>query len=327
MAANTWTSKYGTKINISGLTPEQIKKVQSTAQDKGAYGTKATALANSLRKTAPTAGGAPTAGTPAAGTPTPDLGINDKTGQVNSTTATKTILDSSLNDTMKNFFMNNPGSQTDVLGNSQNVTIDPVTGQTKVAQNAGGALSSATTAFGNAAAGLGGNGRKTAQDATFNYLMRYDSTDKSREMEDAKQELANRGIPVDPTPGSLWSKTMESIDRKYQDRADQANNQAITAGNQYYATDVSAVNALGGTVAGLKPNFTPYAGGQSTQTQELQQLLSTIPGFNAQKYATDQQYKVAMDQIAVERLKASKMGGGGGGGGGGGEEGGDIFLG
>lgn len=47
----TITTKYGTKINVTGLTPEQIKKVRTMSEANGAYGAKGAALAQSFQKT------------------------------------------------------------------------------------------------------------------------------------------------------------------------------------------------------------------------------------------------------------------------------------
>lgn len=320
--AQVWKSKYGTSIDISGLTPEQIKRVQSTAQDKGAYGTKAIALADSFRKAKPKAT-TPTTTTPGAVGGAPDLGINSKTGTVDPTKATGAIYDATVGDTTKNFNLNNPGTQVDASGNTRSIEMDPVTGQTKIIDKGGASRTAAETAFTNAVTGLGTDGRKTAQDATYNYLTRYDATDKAREMEDAKQELAIRGIPIDPSKDSLWSKTLEGIERKYNDRRDQANNQALLAGNQVYSTNVGAVNTLGATLAGQSPAFTAFQGAQSQVAPAMLDTLKTIVGFDAQRYQVDKQYKAEMDRIAVQRLAASKVGSGGGGGGG---DGGSPFI-
>lgn len=333
--ASTWVSKYGTKINISGLTPEQIKQVQSTAQDKGAYGSKAASLADSFRKKATAAtpaAGAPAAApvvpqTPMTGTPTPggtpNLGVDPKTGAVDPGAATTSLVNASVDDTTKTFNLQNPGAQTDALGNKQDITFDPTTGKTSITQKAGQGLSAVNTAFTNAATGLGTDGRAKAQDAAYGYITKTYQRDKARELEDAKQELANRGIPLDPSPNSLYGKAISSIEEKYQGLDDQAKSQALTAGNQYYSTDVNAVSTLGSTVAGQTPNFTQYQGGTSTLAPNMQAALQSIAGFNMQKYQTDKEYKARMDQIAVQRLAASKSGSGGGGG----DEGGDIFLG
>lgn len=304
--AKYYTSPYGTKIDITGLSSAQVAKVKAQADAK--YGTKAAALADSFRKqttkTTPT-----NAATPGA----PSLGINDKTGAINSTTATGTVMNAAAEDTSKNFAMNNPGTQTDVLGNRQDITIDPTTGAVSRTQTAGGAISAANNAFTNAAAGLGNDGRERAQNAVYGYMTKDYGTAKAQEMEAAKQELAQRGIPIDPSPGSLWSKSLKAIDDKYQSLDDQAKNQAVTAGNQTYATNVGAVGTLGSAVGGLTPSFTPYAGAQSNQSANLQQLLSTISAADMTKYGIDQDTMVKLKQIA-----AAKSGGGGGGGGGGG---------
>lgn len=303
--AKYYTSPYGTKIDITGLSSAQVAKVKAQADAK--YGQKAAALADSFRKQV-TKAAPPNAAAPA----TPSLGINEKTGAINPTTATGTVMDAAAKDTSQNFAMNNPGTQTDVLGNTQNITIDPTTGAVSRTQTAGSAISAANSAFTNAAAGLGNDGRERAQSAVYGYMTKDYGTAKAQEMEAAKQELAQRGIPIDPSPGSLWSKSLKAIDDKYQSLDDQAKNQAVTAGNQTYATNVGAVGALGSAVSGLSPNFTPYAGAQSNQSANLQQLLSTISAADMTKYGIDQDTMVKLKQIA-----AAKSGGGGGSSGGG----------
>ena len=316
--AKTITTKYGTVINVDGLTPEQVAKVRAISENNGAYGSKGAALAKSLQ--AKNKGGTTTpTNTKVSGAP--NLGINNNTGQVNSQTATNTLVNSEQQDYAKNFNSMNPGQQTDALGNTQNIAFDPVTGKTSITQNAGAGLSAANNAFTTAASGLANGGRQAAQDASYNYITKDYAQNKAREMEAAKQELAQRGIPIDANPESLWSKSLQNIDQKYQALDDQAKNQALTAGNQYYATDASAVQALGNTVNTLSPTFTAFQGGAQDQSGNLQQALQTIAGFDAAKYAVDKDYKAKMDQIAVQRLAASKVGSGGGGGGG------DIILG
>ena len=308
------TTKYGTKINVDGLTPEQVKQVKAIAENNGAYGAKGAALADSLRKKNAGKPAKPT--TPAASNP---LGIDAKTGDVNPNTATDAILTNTEQDTQKNFNMNNPGSQTDALGNTQNIEVDPVTGQTKITKSAGGSLSAVNNAFTNAATGLGDDGRAQARDASYGYLSKDFATNKAQELEATKQELAQRGIPIDPTEGSLWSKSIKQIDSKYQALDDQARNQSIDAGNRTYATNVGAVGTLGNTVAGQTPAFTAFAGGTANQGGASLSALQAIAGFNMERYKTDQAYKLEMDNIAVRRLAASKSGGGSGGGGGGGD--------
>lgn len=249
-------------------------------------------------------------------TKTPNLGV-DTTGQINPTVATGTINDAQNADVTKTFNMQNPGAQTDASGATQTVQRDPVTGEVKINQTGGAGYGAATTAFTNALGGLGNDGRKSAQDAVYNYQTQYDAQDKAQEIEDKKQELINKGIPEqysnDPLRPTLWQKSLSSIDRKYQGLKDQAMNQAITAGNQTYATNVGAVNTLGSTVTGQTPNFTPYQGGQSNQSGTLLDTLKTISAADLQKYGITQDVMTKLQAIAK-----SKSGGGGGGSGGGG---------
>ena len=46
--ADYYTSPYGTKVSIKGLTPEQVKKVKQLADTR--YGTKAAALSATFQK-------------------------------------------------------------------------------------------------------------------------------------------------------------------------------------------------------------------------------------------------------------------------------------
>ena len=211
----TITTKYGTKINVDGLSPAQIAKVQAITAN-GAYGTKATALAKQFQKV--NAGKAPApGGTVGAGATGSNLGINDKTGTVDSKVATDTLVDASAKDTAVNFDLNNPGSQTDIQGNTQDIKKNP-DGTVTITQGAGGTFSAVNNAFTNAALGLGDGSRKAAQDATYNYLTRNDAVDKSRDLEDTRQLLAERGIPVNfADANSQWMKANEQINRKYQE--------------------------------------------------------------------------------------------------------------
>jgi hypothetical protein len=303
--AKYYTSPYGTKIDITGLTAAQVAKVKAQADAK--YGTKAAALASSYRKQA--GGTTPTTSTPSTA---PKLGINDKTGAINSAVATGTVMDAANQDTSNNFNLNNPGSQTDAMGNTQTITRDPVTGAVSLSQQGGSALSAANQAFTSAAGGIA-NGRNEAQNAAYSYITKDYGQSKAREQEAAKQELAQRGIPIDPSPESLWSKTLQGIDQKYQSLDDQAKNQAIGAGNQTYATNTAAVGTLAGATQAMTPNFTPYQGAQSNNAANLQQLLSTISAADMTKYGIDQDM-----QAKLKALAAAKSGGGGGGSNGGG---------
>ncbi len=73
-------TKYGTVINTSGLSPEQVAKVRQVAEGKGAYGSKGAALANTFRKQAKKSPATPPPGTP--GQPEIGIGVDPTTGAV-----------------------------------------------------------------------------------------------------------------------------------------------------------------------------------------------------------------------------------------------------
>jgi len=233
----TITTKYGTKIDITGLTPEQVTKVRSMAEDKGAYGAKGAALADTFRKK------------------------NSTTKTTTNTTTTDTNAASSGIDAKTGGF-DNPD---DVLANMPDVPGSKD-------------LSADVTA---------------ARDAAYNYATQYNKSDKSQELENAKQELAQRGIPIDPTPGSLWSKTIEGIDRKYQSLDDQAKNQAIAQGNQILSTE---------------------SGVAATASDQFLKAILGMSDADLKRYGINKDYQAKMQAIAAQK----RSGGGGSSGGGGG---------
>lgn len=314
----------GRTLDVTGLTPKQIDRVRYMAQDSKYR--KVEALAESFRaknqaadpspdpsvEPDPTVEPDPNPGRAPGAEPDPNLGINPKTGKIDPTTATTTVTNAVANDTSKTFGMQNPGSQTDASGNSQKISFDPETGAVQITQDAGAGLSAANTAFTNAAMGFGeGNPFENARNASYSYLTQDYGNQKQMEMEAAKQQLAERGIPIDMNDGSLWRKTIDAIDGKYQKLDDQAKNQSWGMGNQAAATQAGVVGTLSGAAAAQRPNFTPYQGGQSQQGETLLSLLSTISAADMAKYGIDKDVMVKLKQIA-----ASRPSGGGGGGGG-----------
>lgn len=215
------TTKYGTKINVDGLNPAQVKQVLSTAQDKGAYGAKGTALADTFRKKNATPTPTPTPTTPGV---TEDPNYLNKNGK---------IVD-------------------------PNAVVDKVASMTPGATDLAGDV-------------------KAARDAAYNYSTQYYARDKAKEVEDQKQELANRGIPLDFKEGSLYAESVGNIDRKYQGMYDQANNQAIAQGNQIL-----------GTEAGV---------GQGAASSFLQAVLG-MSDIELQKFGITQDMKAKMAAIA-----------------------------
>lgn len=240
-------------------------------------------------------------------------GIDKATGQIDPNRSLKTAYELERADAQKNFNMNNPGLQVDEFGNSQHIVFDPDSGATKVIKAAGGTLGSTMEAFEKSIGGYQsdfGQAVNSARDANYNYLTRNMRDDKQQEQEAAKQELANRGIPIDPSEGSLWQKTLAGIDRKYQGLTDQANNQAIMQGNETLGAQVGAQNSMLGTLTNTAQAFrqaaTPYAGTNIDQSQTFQQGVNTASGADLEKYKADLAYKAAMKKPVVAAAPAPK---------------------
>lgn len=238
--AKTIKTKYGTVINVDGLTPDQIAKVKSIAEDKGAYGAKGAALADSLRKRNAAGKKNTGAGNNNAGAGqdlTAGKSVNAETGQIN-----PEILD------------NMPGTST-LQGLSQE-----------------------------------------ARDANYAYITKDYATDKSREMEETRQMLAEQGIPLDFTPGSKYAKAMESIDRKYQGLYDQAKQQSILTGD-------NSLSTLTGAQTNLQDSFIRGVTGVATVNS----------GVNAVKTEEELMKKKIEEDARLARMRAAGSGGSGGG--------------
>lgn len=136
-----------------------------------------------------------------------------------------------------------------------------------------------------------------AQKGAYDYLTRNYESDKTRELELAKQELANRGIPYnpaatyDPNSQDLYGRTIGGINRSWQDKYDQASNQSYTS-----ALDqgTAAYNAAVG------------AAGQSNDA-----FLTAILGLSD---AELQRYGINKDFIIKQKALNKPTGGGSGGG-------------
>lgn len=362
MAKKFITTKYGTKINIDGLTPEQVARVKETAEAKGAYGAKGAALAQEIRKRNEKRASAGATGSPEAqpgGVGTPpvpvttetkpvDLGVEKGTGMIDPAKAGGVLTGAEEKDAEKTFNMNNPGIQVDQFGNKRIITRDPATGEVTVRAEGGELANNAKGILGGALENLGTKGnldlsgapkiletgdvRSEAQrvgDANFAYLTRNVDRDKRREMEATKQELAERGIPIDyGNPDSMWNKATGAVNQRFDEINAAANQQAIIGRDASMGALISGQNvardaflkgagmeaenaranlnsALGATGA-LTGQFTPYAGGSVDQSGVLGTLFSKMSDAELAKYGIDKDY--------AAKIRAIAKGGGGGGG-------------
>lgn len=129
--------------------------------------------------------------------------------------------------------------------------------------------------------------RDQAVNAAKAYTTQGYEADKAKELENRKQELADRGIPFnatsrdDPNAKDQYGQVIGSIDRKYQGLYDQANNQAIQSGNQIYDTEMSHNEA---------------------HMQNFINLIKTASDADLQKYGIDKDTatKIKLGQMSVK---------------------------
>jgi len=235
-----------------------------------------------------------------------NLGINGE--KINARRAIRTVTDATAADTSKNFYMQNPGEQTDAFGNNQSISYDPATGKTSITQNAGGALSATTRAFLNATEGLGNDGRAQAQDANYNYITRDNERNKQREIAAKEQQLANQGVPWSADPNSRYQKELAGIQERYQRMDEDARNLAITTGNETYATNVNAVGTLGTTMQNQSPTFTAFTGGQSNQGEALMNLFNSLSQAELTKLGINKDFTAKLKGIAASKASSGSGG-------------------
>lgn len=123
---------------------------------------------------------------------------------------------------------------------------------------------------------------------------------RTRDRERTDQTLTQRGIPIG---SKAYSQSMSDLDKRYDEKFQNARNAAVTAGNQF---QLSAINPLAAIGQGgfLQPNFSPFAsvGYNAPSASDI---------FNITTQANLQQQQ-------IDKMKNQNSGGGGGGGGGGG---------
>lgn len=184
--------------------------------------------------------------------------------------------------------------------------------------------------------------RQKAQDATYGTLTKYYDRDMARENEDAKQEMANRGIPYDPAaaqdPNSknLYGRTIGGIAEKYRGLKDNAAQQAVLSGNDAFRTTSAArdsfiqtatagANSYGADFKGYVNNVTSKSGDDSLALLSMTaEQYARLRGVSVQEAQTKidearlkEQERANKASEGIARAAAARSGGGGGGGGGG----------
>lgn len=269
------TTKYGTKINVEGLTPEQIARVRNTAEANGAYGAKGAALANTLRKRA---------GNPKA------------TGTETTTeTAATGGLDSTVDSFLEGIFGNI--KPLDTSGAPRILTAEDLAAQ-----------------------------RQTTQDALYRQNTKDLETRRSRDLEAQKQELANRGIPVDfasdpNNPNNQYARALGDVNSRYDTLDSQARDAAITGADQRMLAETQVnKTAYDSFMSNAQANYQSQLDAAAAGTNALQVLVAKygISRDEAQKILDRKmQEKIAKLQSDTTKYVANKAHSGGGGGGGG----------
>ncbi len=302
-----YRSKSGTVINIpDGLTKKQIAGIKADADNN--YGKRAQETANKLgkqlKKSTPTNSNTGEESVAA----TVGEVVDPKTGTVDPAKGAEVLIDQKKDDVDTQFKLNQPMRMTDQNGNVRLITRDPETGEVTITDELGGtAKKFKDLAEAAAQTWQSQTTRKNAEEATYGTLTKYYDRDQSREMEDAKQELANRGIPYDPAaaqdPNSknLYGKTIGGIGQKYQGLKDTASQQAVLSGNAAYATDVGAQKAFMDSVmsgaAQFSGSWSPY---QNTIDAGSTDDVSDMIKLSAQQYMA----KYGIDQDTYIKKKA-----------------------
>ncbi len=336
-----WTSKFGTKIDLSGLDAKTIAEVKRLADSK--YGTKAAALADSTRKktggkTTPT-----TKPTPAQGLS--DIAANTNFKDPNSVAAGQTEMNTGV--ATFNTRTANP-NEVGPYG-SKNITYDAEGRPTVTTELSGPnkalfeGQSQAGTLGSQVASGLLGNFNydpssvdakygipevnqdyiNRYQDAAYNALTRRLEQSYGKDKEAKAQELVNRGIPQGSQ--QFQDEMNRDIENRYADARESAANQAYSSGlgaAQTYSTmglqanqqAMNNYNTMFGNRAGWanqlnnmaqvqNPNFQPFQGSQA-QAANLEGI-----------YGTESARRIQEEQNRIARSRAAGGGGGGGGGG------------
>ena len=306
-----YRAKSGTVINIpDGLTKKQIAKIKADADNN--YGKRAQETANKLGKQLKKADPTPEQPTMPVDPIVTGAGeaVDSKYGTVDPSKAVEVVKGQRAEDVNNQFQLDHPMRMTDQNGNVRVITRDPTTGEITVTDELGGTAKKFKD-LADAAAQTWNNDttRQNAESATYGTLTKYYDRDKAKEMEDAKQELANRGIPYDPAAAqdpntkNLYGRTVGGIDQKYQGLKDTASQQAVLSGNQAYATNVAAqqafLNAATSGASQFSGSWSPYQNNiDAGSTDDAKDMLALSAQQYMQKYGIDQDTYIKKKALA-----------------------------
>ena len=177
--------------------------------------------------------------------------------------------------------------------------------------------------------------RAKDQEALYAESTKYLDRNRARSLEEAKQELANRGIPYDPAaaqdPNSknLYGRIVGAIEENYRAEQDSALNNARTGSyasmNARVGVNKTAYDAF---LESAKTKF----GSQLQSSEVANNVLKTLIdkyGYTRQEAIAEMdrhsKEKIARWQVDAENRRTAKIGSGGGSRGGSGDSGGGGF--
>lgn len=257
----------------------------------------------------------------------PGLPLGDavgKRGVINPDKAEVIIEDQVGKDVANQFQLDHPMRMTDQYGNVRVIKRNPTTGEVTIQDELGGTAQTFKDLATAAAQTFNGDvSRAKAEEATYGTLTKYYDRDQERELEAAKQEMANRGIPYDPAaaqdPNSknLYGRTIGGVSEKYRAYKDDAARQAVVAGNQAYATDAAARDSfLQAAMSGASQfsgGWQPYQNSiDTTLADKKMDILALSAEAYMQKYGIDQATYLKEKEIAASNRPSGGGGGGGG---------------
>lgn len=368
--AKTITTKYGTKINVDGLTPEQVKKVRSMAEDNGSYGAKGASLADNFRKqnTTPAATNTPAGNAPAGSTQAGGAGggqaQNSFAGAPEDAGSLKKKREEILKEIKRRGGKNKaPGfaaqlaevdKKLSTLRTSGDPAADPGSDEPMGAVEGGvgpgpyeeiplskdtghdGKPDPGTTNTGDSytaidnfienainnlepldlsgapkilgADDLAGS-RQSAYDSLYKQGTQNLERDRGRDLEAQKQELAQRGIPInfDSGGGDLYSKSVNSVNERF-DARDAAARDAANVGADARLATLANVNSQASQafLNNATSKFQSQIDALATSGNLINELMT--------KYGIDRQEAINKIKIkSDERISKLKASGGGSG--------------
>lgn len=170
--------------------------------------------------------------------------------------------------------------------------------------------------------------RQQNQDSLYNEETKYLDRDRARSLEEAKQEMANRGIPYNPAEAAnsnskdLYGRTIGSIDENYRTMQQSAMDRARTGADQRMATQASVNRSA---YDAFMNSATSKYNSQLDAANTGNQLLNTlINEYGMTREEAMQKMKIKSDEKIARMMKGGS--GGGGGGSGSGDSGGGFEI-